>query len=82
MLVPPLILLADDLGVVLSPTTERAGVTSFVGDGLLVVPVVLTNGLLGDGARFVVIVLVAASFGVRGDAVLRLPVTACLSGRF
>ena len=80
---PPLIvLLTVDRGVVVSPTTDRVGVASFVGDGLRVPDVgVRMNGLFGDGGRLAV-VLFAASFGVRGDAVFRVGGTVGLTALF
>lgn len=78
---PPLtVLLAVDRGVVVSPTTDLVGVASLVGEGLRVPDEVgaRKRGRFGEGGRLFV-VLFAASFGVRGDAVLRLEATVGLT---
>lgn len=84
VLPPLMVLLAVDRGVVVSPTTDLVGVASLVGDGLRVPDEVgarMKGGRFGDGGRLLV-VLFAASFGVRGDAVLRLGGTVGLTALF
>ena len=67
----------DDLGVVLSFTNARTGVTyCFSGEVLRVMLVDLTKGRFGgEGSRLGAVAL-GASLGVKGEAVLRVEVIA------